>query len=432
MKLRLNFLLAFLMCSVTICAQQTIEYPYNPDVDNDEYIATSDLTGFLAQFGQEFQPAPVLIDSVDLLSVIQMMQAQITALQSQVAALESSSVPGLGAYMSVDDSAHTVLVNGANLQVVNGAPNLTNGKGNLILGYNAQGVDTTYARTGSHCLVMGRANDYNGEYSIVQGRESSANGDYSAALASLNNEAKSDFSAALGGTENEVGSEKSVIVGGVNNGTSEGASSVVVGGFSNLNNSTRGVCVGGFLNTVSGMFGVNVAGQENLVIGTNAANVAGRLNTVGGSRTLNLGGDGNQIGEGTCNDAVTIGGEQNTIGSADEDSRFSVVVGGRHNKISSGYTNAIFGGSSNDLEAPTTEVVGSTWNRCIFGGADNLNRGAGYTSIFGGGGNILEPRQVGSTGSADVIVGKVGATFVGPVNAQGGELVDSTYGQGGD
>ena len=59
--------------------QLSIQHPYNPDVqtDNDEYIAkavssekseTQTSVGFLAQFGQDFQPAPVLIDSVDLLS----------------------------------------------------------------------------------------------------------------------------------------------------------------------------------------------------------------------------------------------------------------------------------------------------------------------------------------------------------------------------
>ena len=82
MKQRLIFLSALLVWSLATYAQQTIQYPYNPDVDNDEYIATTDLAGFLAQFGQDFQPTPVLIDSVDLLSVIQMMQSQITALQS--------------------------------------------------------------------------------------------------------------------------------------------------------------------------------------------------------------------------------------------------------------------------------------------------------------------------------------------------------------
>jgi len=340
-------LLGLSFLALTARGQQTIQYPYNPDVDNDEYIATSDLTGFLAQFGQDFQPAPVLIDSVDLLSVIQMMQAQITALQSQVASLEASAVPGLGDYVSVDDSAHTVLVSGANLQVVNGAPsadgysNTTNGKGNLILGYNSQGVDTTFARTGSHCLVMGRANDYNGIYSIVQGLESSVNGNYSAAIA---------------GYQNVIFANSSAIVGGVVN----------------------------------------------------------------------------QIAGGACYQSVIIGGESNAIGSADQDSRLSVVVGGRFNKVSSGYTSAIFGGSSNDIEAPTTEVVGNVWNRSIFGGGDNLNIGAGYTSIFGGGGNVLAPRQVPSTGSADNIIGKVGATFLGSVNAQGGELVDSTNGLGED
>ena len=66
-------LIACLAISTMASSQETIQYPYNPDVDNDEYISTSDLTGFLAQFGQDFQLAPVLVDGDELLTVLQFM-----------------------------------------------------------------------------------------------------------------------------------------------------------------------------------------------------------------------------------------------------------------------------------------------------------------------------------------------------------------------
>jgi hypothetical protein len=49
-----------LVVAVTAGAQGTAihEYPWNPDWDNDNFVGTSDLTGFLSAFGSEFGNPP--------------------------------------------------------------------------------------------------------------------------------------------------------------------------------------------------------------------------------------------------------------------------------------------------------------------------------------------------------------------------------------
>ena len=383
-----TFLTALLAASLMTTAQN-IEYPYNPDLDNDEFIATSDLTGFLAQFGQNFQPAPVLVDSVDLLEVIQMMQIQITALQNQVATLEAQTVEGLNDYLSVNDSTHTVMVSGANLQVVNGDPagptvgfsNAVNGKGNLILGYNVQGVDTVYARTGSHCLVMGRYNDYNSRYSIVHGRGSSTNGNHAVTLAGYNNLTTSDYAATLGGFANENNGLRSVIVGGQGNRVLEGFDGVIVGGGSNENNGLQSVIVGGIGNTLESE----------------------------GSRAVLIGGNANRIVEGLG--SVLVGGEQNSVGVVDSlDSRYSVLAGGRFNELNAGYCGFIGGGYGNILEPDT--MFSSPQCRSIVGGSGNHNFGSLGASIIGGWGSELRQR-VGFDGRNDLLIGH--DSFIGSI-----------------
>ena len=115
MKHKTFFTTAFLLLSFLMAAQEphNIQYPYNPDVDNDEFIATADLTGFLAQFGQDFQPAQLLIDTVDLLSVIQNMQDQIVSLQNALELVDtapSSKYLALVQFNAAEDIASITMV----------------------------------------------------------------------------------------------------------------------------------------------------------------------------------------------------------------------------------------------------------------------------------------------------------------------------------
>lgn len=428
-------LLGLLFLALTARGQQSIQYPYNPDVDNDEYIATSDLTGFLAQFGQDFQPAPVLIDSVDLLSVIQMMQAQITALQSQVASLEASVVPGLGDYVSVDDSAHTVLVSGANLQVVNGTDNQTQGNslGNVVVGYNPVDSVEQYAlRTGSHNLVVGSSHIFNGSCNIIGGKSNQTQGFYGivtgeynefsglgggmiggrynvnslndgATLGGRDNTIDSDGGAIVGGRGNTVLREQAVVIAGAGNwiGNESGTNSryaVICGGIDNaVNDGQYAGIFGGSFNEINGELGCSIAGNGNNVInglaaggqsnvaeGIHAVVVGGLNNHSQASWNSIVGGNNNTIGLGTDN-CVIVGGESNSIQNY---STHSSVVGGQHNVIGAPGLDSRFavisGGRFNTIEMG--------YSNAIFGGESNRQEVPTYEgdlsissrSIFGG------------------------------------------------
>lgn len=385
MKHCIFLLSALLVWSLASTAQQTIQYPYNPDVDNDEYIATSDLTGFLAQFGQDFQPAPVLIDSVDLLSVIQMMQAQITALQSQVATLEASAVPGLGDYVSVDDSAHTVLVNGANLQVVNGlGTDLSqNGLGNIIGGYNTPvNVSELLERTGSHNIIVGQGQRYTGNCNLIGGQDNLASGTWGIVL----------------GTQNDLGGIRNVMIGGSNN-QANGAVNLVLGGAGNNIDGEHNVVLGGLGNVADGDYNVAVGGENNIANSSSARNVI-----IGGYDNTTV----------STFNSVVLGGDNNTIGSSEGQSSVSVIVGGQYNQIlENGRNGFIGGGTGNQILAGGQELTNSFGNsRTILGGLFNSSYGTNGSVMIGGDNSEMSPiDSVDSRGQVNLPSG----TFLGGV-----------------
>mgnify|MGYP001125547619 CR=1 FL=1 len=81
---------------------------------------------------------------------------QSESLSERIARLES-----LLEHVSRDGD--TLVVSGANLQVVNGTGTTDgepNGLGNVIVGYNEERTDDDNDRTGSHVLVLGAENNY--------------------------------------------------------------------------------------------------------------------------------------------------------------------------------------------------------------------------------------------------------------------------------
>lgn len=388
-------LIAFLTTTTMAWSQETIQYPYNPDVDNDAFVATSDLQGFLAQFGQEFQPGPVLIDGVDLISVIQMMQTQITALQAQVATLESSSVPGLGSYMSVDDSAHTVLINGANLQVVNGlGTDLSqNGLGNIIGGYNTPVNDSELlVRTGSHNIIVGQGQRYTGNCNLIGGQDNLASGTWGIVL----------------GSQNDLGGIRNVMIGGSNNEVN-GVVNLVLGGSGNDIDGEHNVVLGGLGNSADGDFNVAVGGEDNVANSSSARNVI-------------LGGYDNSTVS-TFN-SVVLGGNNNTIGSSDGNTSSSVIAGGRLNKIIAAETSFIAGGLANEL------LLGGVFDandygrfRSIFGGLANYSHGSDNSVMLGGRNTSMFPiDSVNSIGHVNLPL----ATFLGGVQPDNGSNTQVT------
>jgi hypothetical protein len=70
-------------------SQLLVNYPYNPDEDNNQLIGSPDLLGFLSYYGESFTPDPILVDSTDLGSVVTSMQQTIAGLQTSVATLQA-------------------------------------------------------------------------------------------------------------------------------------------------------------------------------------------------------------------------------------------------------------------------------------------------------------------------------------------------------
>ena len=257
-------LVALMMCAVSLgaAAQSTITYPYNPDGNADALIGVTDLQDMLSTYGGAFTPSEIQIDGVGLLQIIQDLQSQLnaiqtidvnalestlTALQEEVDALESenaalaqqvqalqnagfltqetdpiasasgyatetwvegqgysngSGIEGLEEYLSVDDANKTVLISGANLQVVSGEGStnaLVNGTGNIIIGYDENSSDD---KSGSHNLVVGVGHTYSSFGGIVAGNDNSITGAYSSVSGGLNNIAFGFGSSVSGGINN--------------------------------------------------------------------------------------------------------------------------------------------------------------------------------------------------------------------------------------
>ena len=83
---------------------------------------------------------------VDIAQRLAALEAKVTALETELAAIKSSQVMALNSYLTVDAAQHRVRFTGVNLQLVNGTgkTDTTNGRGNLILGYDLPRDDATY------------------------------------------------------------------------------------------------------------------------------------------------------------------------------------------------------------------------------------------------------------------------------------------------
>ena len=122
---------------------------------------------------------------------------------------------------------------GANLHIRNGAgaTDTVNGAGNLIVGYN-ESRSGGGLRTGSHVLVLGSQNDFDGFGGIVAGRGNTIGGAYASVLGGTGNRADGLASVVQGGAANEAHGDGSVVSGGGFN-VATGRYAVVGGGMQN-------------------------------------------------------------------------------------------------------------------------------------------------------------------------------------------------------
>ncbi len=300
---------------------------------------TAGTTAVASQVNANFSAVKVAVDDnntnianlQNLISTLQTtistMQSQITDLQNRVQTLENDSVTNLGSYMSIDTSSGyaTVVFNGVNLQVKNGATeSIANGLGNIIIGYNADLTSTlvpevcsdsqynnstdclanskTWSRnhkSGSHNLIISSSNSYSSTGGIIAG---------------TNNIVTGQGSTITGGTLNVVTGDYTSIMGGTGN-LASGDASAMVGGKDNIGAADYSTLAGGRDNDAVGCNLVSECGYVTIT--------GGQLNTTGGPY------------------ATVSGGYNNNASGT-----YSVVNGGRNNDVQTGNTGSTISGGN--------------------------------------------------------------------------------------
>ena len=192
----------------------------------------------------------------NLLARVVALEATVAAQQGQIASLTSRNavLEEKTQFMSV--LGDTTLFSGTNVQVVNGLGStiLTNGLGNLIVGYNEFEAPFGDERGGSHNIVVGIYHDYTAVGGLVAG---------------IRNNILESWASVTGGRFNTASGYASSVTGGSGN-VASGASSAVTGGALNTATDSSSTVSGGALNrathpvsTVSGgrLLGTNVREQ---------------------------------------------------------------------------------------------------------------------------------------------------------------------------
>jgi hypothetical protein len=95
----------------------------------------------------------------------------------------------------------TLEITGVNVRIVNGqgATDISDGRGNLIIGYNEFGNPNGDDRTGSHNIVTGQANNFSSHGGLVAGQRNTVSGAWSSVSGGRDNTASGNWSSVSGG-----------------------------------------------------------------------------------------------------------------------------------------------------------------------------------------------------------------------------------------
>jgi len=86
--MRFLFSLALIGIFTSLSAQE-VTYPYNPDANDDQYVAVSDVLSTISAFGSGFLPTEILINNTELTEIINQLLDAISVLQSENLSQES-------------------------------------------------------------------------------------------------------------------------------------------------------------------------------------------------------------------------------------------------------------------------------------------------------------------------------------------------------
>jgi hypothetical protein len=318
----------------------------------------------------------------------QNLDTRLTPVETKTASMSVSTVDGQPA----------IVYTGVNLVIRNGtgSTGMTNGTGNLVIGYNALRGDDTDARAGSHNLVLGDQNSHTSAAygSLLSGHYNDVQNAYTATVAGFSNIASGTCASVTGGSSSEAsGYSASVaggdyntasgsfasVAGGVSN-TASGENASVAGGNSNQASGDYASVAGGLTNTASGESASVTGGYYNTAAAKSASVAGGYYNTANGSHASVAGGDYNTA-SGTY--AAVAGGYNNTASYED-----ACVAGGWHNDAS-GYGASVAGGYRNEASGSFASVAGGGYNTAsgtyasVAGGKENV--ASGYSSSVSGG-----------------------------------------------
>ena len=280
------------------------------------------------------------------------IDTRLSQAERDIVGLEAQTIAGLSDYVSVTQDANgydTIVFSAVNIQIDNGnAIGKTidqkispNGLGNLILGFNeaasvAPGVchydngdrivnsleectlnnpaSAWWAlqKSGSHNLIIGPGNYYQGYASLVTGQDQASvanagaiisgsghlqNADYSLIAGGLGNTSYGLYSSSLGGRQNAARGTYSSIMGGTGN-DAQGQASSISGGENNTVTQVapNGSISGGEGNWVEAPHASVSGGEANRAIGPHASVSGGQFNTASGQHSSISAGKNNSAG----------------------------------------------------------------------------------------------------------------------------------------
>jgi hypothetical protein len=243
------------------------------DVNGDDQVTATDALAVLAE---AVGTGPGLTCDTGECAAL---EARVAALETLVAAQQLKT-----RCISTFSTDQLLLVDGCNLQVVNGSEttegatgvtcttnadcatvngeicNLhgactsVNGFGNVIIGYNEEATDDPVdVRSGSHNLVIGRWHSYSSYGGIVAGEDNQISSPGAAVCGGSRNDAMGELSSISGGWYGIASGLRASISGGLEN-TASGETSSVSGGRDNIASGSRSSVSGGRERTASGTF----------------------------------------------------------------------------------------------------------------------------------------------------------------------------------
>ncbi len=285
----------------------------------------------------------LLQDNKNLQQNIGTLQQENHILEQRIAALEAKL-----AAVTYDAGNKKLLISGVNVKIVNGTntQHLTNGTGNLIIGYNADATrevcsggsgDTaatctgtwgTNQRTGSHNVIIGDQHQYTQSSALIVGLDNAIVGYYTNISGGAMNTASGSYASISGGYKNTANGSDTSISGGTLN-TASGDASSISGGTSNTASEIFSSISGGLANTASGEHASISGGVWSIANREYASVSGGGLNTASAKYASVSGGSVNTA---SGEHASVSGGSVNTASGES-----ATVVGSRYQTAAQQY-----------------------------------------------------------------------------------------------